>query len=99
MKKTFGILLFMFLPFSVILGTSYKVMNLDQFNEKSKLLLPGDSIILSNGVWKDAQLVFKGNGEKNKYIYLLAENSGKVSLEGESCLRMSGNWLYVSGLV
>ena len=99
MKKTIGILLFMLLPFSVILGTSYKVMNVYQFNEKSKLLLPGDSIILSNGIWKDGQLVFKGNGEKNKYIYLLAENPGKVSLEGESCLRMSGNWLYVSGLV
>ena len=100
MKKiSYLFLILLILPFSSLLGKSYKVANIEEFNEKSKILMAGDSIVLSNGIWKDAKLVFKGNGVKNNYIYLLAEKPGEVSLEGESYLRMSGNWLYVSGLV
>ena len=78
---------------------SVKVENINQFNNQLKNLSAGDSIILSNGTWKDASLVFKGKGEKDKYIYLTAETPGKVSLEGASSLRISGQWLHVSGLV
>jgi poly(beta-D-mannuronate) lyase len=61
--------------------------------------VPGDSIVLTNGIWKDVQLVFKGKGEQGKFIYLTAETPGKVTLEGESSLQLSGEWLHVSGLV
>ncbi len=88
----------LFIHFSIS-AKIYKVENTIQYQEKVKLLLPGDTIMLANGVWKDAQLVFKANGEKDKYIFLEAETPGKVTLEGKSGLQISGKWLQVSGLV
>ncbi len=92
-------LVFAILSFSVAHARSIKVSCVDQFNEKIRILMPGDSIILANGVWKDVQLEFKGIGEKGKYIYLVAETPGKVTIEGKSFLKFSGNWLFISGLV
>jgi poly(beta-D-mannuronate) lyase len=76
-----------------------KVANMAQYNNLVNTLVAGDSMVLANGVWTDAQLIFKGKGEKGKYIYLIAETPGNVTLEGESCLQLSGEWLYVFGLV
>jgi poly(beta-D-mannuronate) lyase len=78
---------------------TYKVANLDEFKQKSKTLQAGDTIVLVNGVWNDAKLVFTGNGVEGKSINLMAETPGKVILQGKSCLNLSGTWLKVSGLV
>jgi len=100
MKYRLLILSFIFLlPTLHLSAKSYKVENQSQYKEKVKDLLPGDTLILANGIWNNCQLVFKGNGEKGKYIYLAAETPGKVTLEGTSCLRLSGQWLHISGLV
>lgn len=91
-----------FLALTAVLTTyanSVKVTNMAQYNKLINTLTAGDSIVLANGVWNDSQLVFKGKGEKGKYIYLIAETPGNVTLEGESCLQLSGEWLYVFGLV
>lgn len=77
----------------------YKAENINQLKQSLKSVLAGDSVIVANGNWMDAQIVFKGIGEEGKYIYLLAETPGKVILNGKSCLNLSGNWLYVSGFV
>jgi len=82
-----------------VFGKSVKVSNIAMFNQEVKSLKPGDSVVLANGVWKDVQIVFKGKGEKGKYIYLTAETKGEVSIEGFSCLQLSGEWLHISGLV
>ena len=84
---------------SLLSAKNYKVSNISQYNEKVKIAIPGDSIILANGVWKDATIIFKGIGKPGKYISLKAETAGKVLIEGESSLSISGNWLHVSGLV
>ncbi len=88
----------------LIIGTtlfakSIKVTNISQYKEAVKTLVAGDSVVLANGIWKDAELVFKGTGNKEKNIYLTAETPGKVTMEGQSCLRLSGEYLHVSGLV
>lgn len=77
----------------------YKAGNISQLNQALKSLVAGDSVIVANGNWTDVQIIFKGNGEEGKYIYLLAETPGKVILNGKSCLNLSGNRLYVSGFV
>jgi poly(beta-D-mannuronate) lyase len=79
-------------------GRSSLVNDVAGFNKVVKTLLAGDTIVLSNGKWKDVQLTFKGKGEKERYICLIAETPGKVSLEGTSSLQLSGEWLWVSGL-
>lgn len=84
---------------STVYAKSIKVGNTTQFNDAVKILAPGDSLILANGTWKDAQLVFKGVGVKEKRIFLTAETFGQVTLEGQSSLRFSGEWLHISGLI
>ncbi|HET9571869.1 MAG TPA: polysaccharide lyase 6 family protein [Bacteroidales bacterium] len=100
MKHRFSFLfLFLSVTLSIVSAKSIKVGNLTQYNEAVKIVSPGDSIILANGVWKDARLVLKGVGEKDKNIYLTAETFGQVKLEGQSNLKLSGQWLHISGLV
>jgi poly(beta-D-mannuronate) lyase len=60
---------------------------------------PGDTIVLKNGVWRDFEIVFVGEGTAEKPITLTAETKGSVVLSGQSNLRMAGNHLVVSGLV
>ncbi|MFT3753744.1 MAG: polysaccharide lyase 6 family protein [Paludibacter sp.] len=100
MKKRINILIVCVLfSISFTQAKSIKVSNINQYNEKVKTLAPGDTIVLTNGVWQDAQLVLKGKGEEGKFICLQAETPGKVLLEGKSCLTLSGKWLHISGLV
>ncbi|WP_435654551.1 chondroitinase-B domain-containing protein [Cellulophaga baltica] len=73
--------------------------NVEEFNEMVKNLQPGDSIVLANGVWRDAELVFEGKGTEEKPITLTVEDKGKVILEGASNLQLAGEHLIVSGLV
>lgn len=92
-------LLFLFLGFNLLNAKTSKVQNFTQYKEAMKTLTAGDSIVLANGIWKDVEFVFKGNGTENKNIYLVAETPGKVTIEGQSRLQLSGNYLVVSGLV
>lgn len=59
---------------------------------------PGDVIVLANGVWKDVEIEFKGQGTKDNPILLRAETEGKVFIEGVSNLAFGGEYLIVSGL-
>jgi len=97
--KHLSIIIFLSLLSTSISAKSTKVRNIEQYKESVKAVVAGDTIILANGVWKDAELVFKGFGENGKNICLIAETQGQVKLEGKSCLTLSGNWLYVSGLI
>ena len=59
----------------------------------------GDVIKLADGVWRDFEILFTGEGEKGNPIRLTAQTKGKVILSGQSNLRLAGNYLEVSGLV
>ncbi|MDR2475612.1 MAG: hypothetical protein LBD45_07110 [Bacteroidales bacterium] len=80
-------------------AATYKVANLAEFNDKVKSLQPGDEIILAKGVWKDAQLVFSGEGTEQQPITLTVETPGQTTLEGQSSLNLYGTYLVVDGLV
>ncbi len=75
------------------------VKNIGEFNAAVNNAKPGDKVILANGVWKDAELTFTGTGTADKPITLTVEEKGKVTLEGQSYLRMGGEYLVVEGLV
>lgn len=98
MKKLTSLLVGLIIS-AATFSTTYKVADVNQYKSTVKKLLPGDSIVLANGIWKNAEFSFKGNGESGKYIYMVAETPGKVTLEGKSRLQLSGNFLYVSGFV
>ncbi|WP_204346802.1 chondroitinase-B domain-containing protein [Psychroserpens algicola] len=77
---------------------SIVVHDAEELNQAITNCKAGDEIILSNGVWKDVEIKFTGEGTKDKSITLKAETAGKVFIEGESSLEISGNYLEVNGL-
>ena len=98
MKKTILLLLLIF-QIGTLFATSYKVTNLSEFNDKVKSLQPGDEIILSKGVWKDAQFEFFGEGTEQSPILLTVEEPGQTTIEGQSSLNIYGKYLIVDGFV
>lgn len=59
---------------------------------------PGDTIVLAKGTWRDAELVFTGQGTQDQPITLCAESPGDVILSGRSRLAIAGEHLVVRGL-
>ena len=74
---------------------SILVANKAELKEALKNIKAGDDIVLKNGVWKDVEIQFIGEGTKENPINLSAETSGKVFIEGVSSLEISGNFLNV----
>jgi len=61
--------------------------------------LPGDTIVLANGIWKDTEIVLRAKGTADAPITLRAQTPGKVVLTGGSSLRFVGEHLVVDGLL
>ncbi|MCF7560627.1 DUF4957 domain-containing protein [Sabulilitoribacter multivorans] len=83
---------------AIIEGNSIKVSNINELNAAIKNSNAGDNIILANGVWRDVEINFYGNGTKENPITLMAEEKGKVTIEGASNLKIGGSYLEVNGL-
>jgi len=77
----------------------YLVDNKKAYNKIAPKLVAGDTVVLKNGVWNDFEIILQGQGKKKAPIILTAETKGKVILSGQSNLRLSGEYLEVSGLV
>lgn len=63
-----------------------------------KTAKPGDTIIITNGVYKDVELSLNGNGDTTKPIVIKAQTPGGVILSGTSVLRLAGSGIEVNGL-
>jgi len=63
-----------------------------------KQAIPGDTILMKNGTWTDADIYFVGDGEKDSPITLKAETQGQVILQGASRVTISGSYLVADGL-
>ena len=77
----------------------YLVQDQAAYQDVVSKLEPGDRVILANGVWRDFEILFEGQGTEQSPITLTAQEKGKVIISGQSNLRMSGDYLVVSGLV
>ncbi len=71
----------------------------EQFDAAVAGLSPGEEIVLANGIWEDVELTFVAHGTEEMPIVLRAQDKGKVFLEGQSNLKISGEHLHVEGLV
>lgn len=78
--------------------TTHKVNSSQELEDAIKAAKAGDEIVLSNGVWENVQIRFTGKGTAEKPITLRAETPGKVTLEGQSSLKIGGEYLIVDGL-
>lgn len=68
------------------------------FEKAVRASAPGDVVVLANGVWRDFEMVFVGEGTAARPITLRAQTPGKVVISGKSNLRIAGRRLVVSGL-
>lgn len=99
--KLSGIFVVMFLCFcnpSVWAEKNLRVSDVAQLHAAIKSALPGDRIVMANGIWRDADILFEAQGSVDHPIVLVAETPGKVVLSGASRLRIAGQWLVVDGL-
>ena len=71
----------------------------EEFDAAVRAARPGDTITMANGVWRDFEMVFTGEGTADQPITLTAETKGKVIISGVSNLRIAGEHLVVKGLV
>lgn len=70
----------------------------EAFQAAVRASVAGDSVVLADGVWRDFEIVFTGEGTAAKPITLRAQTAGKVVISGKSNLRLAGRHLIVSGL-
>ena len=81
--------------FSLAINAQQTVLvhSIQEFNTAVSEAKPGTNIVLANGVWQDAELLFEGEGSVSKPIKLSVEEKGKVTLEGQSYLQIAGSYL------
>jgi len=58
----------------------------------------GDILVLGDGEWTDADLVFEAHGAEGRPVVVRAQTPGKVILTGNSRLRFGGEWISVEGI-
>ena len=91
-------LFLLFISCNEVSSNLINVKNSEELNTAINEAKPGDEIVLANGVWKDVEIVFTGEGTKQNPITLRAETEGEVFIEGVSNLTFGGEYLVVSGL-
>jgi len=75
------------------------VKNEAELKQANKNALPGDIIILQNGVWQNIKIQLSCSGTATEPIIFKAEKKGQVIIKGKSSLRISGNYITVDGLL
>ncbi len=65
---------------------------------KGMKLQAGDTVVLRNGAYNDVQIKLNGIGTAEQPIVFMAEEAGKVTIEGQSNLRIAGEYVEVHNL-
>lgn len=74
------------------------VSNADELREAISNAKPGTEIVMADGAWDDVQIRFIGYGTEDRPITLRAETPGGVIIQGQSDLKLGGEYLVVDGL-
>ena len=80
------------------LGTDFFVSSASDITTALDSAGPGDTLIMTDGVWTNQQISFADDGTAGNPITLRAQTPGQVILNGNSTLDISGDWLVVDGL-
>lgn len=75
------------------------VNSISELNKTLKKAQPGDTISLSNGTYTNEKLVFHAIGTAENPIVIQAETIGQVFIEGNSNMRIGGEYLEIHGFV
>jgi len=85
----YGLLILMLVSCDQEDSNQLYVKNISEFNLAVQNVKPGDEIVLADGVWENAELLFEAKGSEHAPIKLRSETKGAVFLEGHSNLRIS----------
>lgn len=99
MKRFFFSGMLILFTFCSAFSANTLVSSISDLNKAVKKAQPGDTIRLLNGTYTDEKLVFHGVGAVENPIVIKAETDGKVFIEGNSNMRIGGEYLEVHGLV
>lgn len=78
----------------------YTITPTSDLQALSKKLAAGDTVIISDGEWHDVEVKFERlPGSASQPIAIRAQTPGKVVFTGQSTFRLSGTYVWVSGLV
>ena len=86
-------------PVHPVDGREFFLRTSEDVNDAINQVRPGDTIVLADGTWRDADVLFHATGTAEAPITLRAQTPGKVVLTGHSRLRLAGQHLIVSGLL
>ncbi len=75
------------------------VRNPSEFAAVVQHAAPGDTIVLAEGTWQDAELLLEANGTAERPITLRAQTPGKTVFRGNSRILIAGSHLIVSGIM
>lgn len=81
-----------------LLGLNTYVSSASEISTAMISAAPGDTLIMTNGLWVDQLVVFRGTGTESEPIVLTVESPGQVIMTGTSTLRISGSYLVADGL-
>ena len=79
-------------------GRDFLARNSSEMKDVVRQLQPGDSVVLADGTWQDADLLLEAGGTAEDPITLRAATPGQVKMTGHSRVRLAGQHLVVSGL-
>jgi len=97
--RAFAFLVLAAVTESMGLSSEHRVATSDDVTKACATAMPGDEIILRDGEWKDAVIVFRANGSQAQPITLRAATPGKVVLAGKSSIAIDGEHLVCTGIV
>lgn len=75
-----------------------RVTNARDISLAMKSAKPGDTLMMSPGIWENQKIIFEGKGNERSPVVLIAEFPGKTLLSGNSSLSIAGSYLEVNGL-
>lgn len=97
-RLAFSVLILAALPAGAV-AAELPVATREELTVAVRRAQPGDTIVLRDGTWADARIVFQARGRAGAPITLRAQTPGGVILTGRSSLRLAGEHLVASGLV
>jgi len=77
---------------------SVKEIGLDNFNAEILKASPGDTLLISEGVYKNLMLNVTAHGTAQNPIVVKAKQPGTVIISGTSRMSISGEWIVIDGL-
>jgi len=83
--------------FSVNSLKNHDTVSLNDLQDRLSETCPGDTVVIRNGIYRDIELKLHACGEAGKMIVVIAQEPGKVIVEGRSRIGISGCYLEING--